>query len=62
MRRDKYPGYEERFLRFSLSIERWLLLVILLLLLSLAITQVLLHVDSFRIWMVEVEKLEGVAS
>jgi len=62
MRRDRFPSYEEKFLKFSLFIERWILLTIFLLLLSLAITQALLHMDSLRIWLVEVEKLEGVAS
>lgn len=62
MRRSKYPAYEERFLRFSQSVEKWLIFVVFLFLLSLLITQILLHVDFFRHMMVEVERLEGIAS
>lgn len=62
MRRDRFPNYEEKFLKFSLFIERWFLLAIFMLILSLVVTQGLLHIDSLRIWMVEVDKLEGIAS
>lgn len=62
MRKEKYPTYDEKFVKFSASIEKWLITMILALLLSLAVTQMLLYVDSFRSWIVEVEKLEGVAS
>ncbi|RKD25682.1 hypothetical protein BEP19_01700 [Ammoniphilus oxalaticus] len=62
MRRSKYPSYDEKFIKFSVSIERWLVVAIFILLLSLVLTQTLLRVDTFRSWIVEVEKLEGIAS
>ncbi len=62
MRRSKFPSYNERFQRFSQSVEKWLIFGVFLLLLSLLITQILLHMDFFRHWMVEVERLEGIAS
>lgn len=62
MRRSKFPTYNERFQRFSQSVEKWLIFGVFLLLLSLVITQILLHMDFFRHWMVEVERLEGIAS
>lgn len=62
MRRSKFSTYDDRFLRFSLSVEKWLIFGIFLFLLSLVITQILLHIDFFRPWMVEVERLEGIAT
>ncbi|RXT13884.1 hypothetical protein [Ammoniphilus sp. CFH 90114] len=62
MRSQKYPSYEERFGRFSRSVEKWLVGLVILLLLSLTFTQILLHFDTVRAWLVEVERLEGVAS
>lgn len=62
MRSQKYPSYEERFSRFSKSVEKWLVGLVILLLLSLTFTQILLHFDTVRAWLVEVERLEGVAS
>lgn len=62
MRREKYPTYDEKFIKFSSSIEKWLLTTVLVLFVSLLVTQTFLRVDSFRVWIVEVERLEGVAS
>ncbi|MEW9669720.1 hypothetical protein [Ammoniphilus sp. 3BR4] len=62
MRRSKYPSYEERFCRFSSFVEKGLVATVLVLLISLTFTQVLLNVDKVRQWVVEVERLEGVAS
>lgn len=62
MRSDKYPSYEERFCRFSSFVEKGLITAALALLISLTFTQVLLNVDKVRHWVVEVERLEGVAS
>ncbi len=62
MRSKKYPSYEERFCLFSQSVEKWLIAAILILLISLTLSQVLLNFDTIRAWLVEVERLEGVAS
>lgn len=62
MRRGRFPSYEQKFLKFSKSIEKWIMAAIILLFLSLAITQGLLHIESFRALIVDVERLEGVAS
>lgn len=62
MRSKKFPSYEERFCLFSASVEKWLIGVVFILLLALTLSQVLLNFDTVRAWLVEVERLEGVAS
>jgi hypothetical protein len=62
MRKEKYRSYDDRFAQFSSSIEKLIITLIVLLFLSLVTTQSLLQFDSFRQWIVEVERLEGVAS
>ena len=62
MRSKKFPSYEERFCLFSQFVEKWLIAVVLILLVSLTLSQVLLNFDTVRAWFVEVERLEGVAS
>lgn len=51
--------YNEKFCRFSSSIEKWLLLLIMMFLSLLLVTQSLLTVPQIRAWLVETERLEG---
>ncbi|HJV46536.1 MAG TPA: hypothetical protein VJ824_12525 [Bacillota bacterium] len=62
MRSDKFGSYEDRFCSFSRSIERLFIVIILGLVLFLVTSQILLSNDTFRHWIVVVEKLEGIAS
>lgn len=62
MRSRKFLTYDERFCRFSGSIEKGLIIAISLLLIFLIFSEILLHIETFRTWFVEVDRLEGVAS
>lgn len=58
----RYRPYEEKFLMFSLFVEKILIKILVLLIIALFLSQLLLSFDLIRNLLVPVEKLEGTVS
>jgi hypothetical protein len=57
--RRKQESYEELFVQFSRKIERWIIKMLLVLLILLIVLQALMQFPVLRLWMSEVEQMEG---
>ena len=57
--RKRYLPYEEKYLYFSNAMEALIKKIILLLLITLIISQLLITNQALRYWLVPVEKIEG---
>lgn len=55
----KEESYEELFVRFSRKVERWMVRLLIGLLILLFIVQALMQFPGIRLWLSEVEQLEG---